>query len=66
MRHDIRRIQQELKMTVIYVTHDQLEATEMSDRMIIMNQGVIVQAGTPKEVRERPVDSFVQDFLSVR
>lgn len=63
MRQDIRKIQQDLKMTVIYVTHDQIEATEMSDRMVIMNQGEIVQAGTPKEVQSQPVNEFVADFL---
>lgn len=64
MRRDIREIQQKLKMTVIYVTHDQLEATEMSDRMIIMNQGVIVQSGTPSEIKQNPSDSFVADFIN--
>ncbi len=64
MRHDIRRIQQQLKMTVVYVTHDQIEATEMSDRMLIMNRGEIVQSGTPQEIKATPRNEFVADFLS--
>lgn len=63
MRYDIRKIQKELKMTVIYVTHDQIEATEMSDRMVIMNKGEIVQAGPPAEVKSQPINEFVADFL---
>lgn len=63
MRLDIRNIQQQFKMTVIYVTHDQLEATEMSDRMLIMHKGRIVQAGAPAEIKAQPVNAFVADFL---
>ena len=63
MRSDIRRIQQELKITVIYVTHDQVEATSMSDRMVIMKDGRILQVGTPDEVRDQPANDFVADFL---
>lgn len=64
MRKDIRQIQQKLKITVVYVTHDQIEATEMSDRMLIMNQGEIVQVGTPQQVKSDPCNPFVADFLS--
>lgn len=63
MRFDIRNIQQKFKITVIYVTHDQLEATEMSDRMLIMNNGKIVQAGSPAEIKAHPASAFVADFL---
>lgn len=63
MRFDIRRIQQRFKMTVIYVTHDQIEATEMSDRMLIMSRGKAIQSGTPQEIKANPVNSFVADFL---
>lgn len=64
MRRDIRAIQKSLKMTVIFVTHDQIEATEMSDRMAIMNEGVIVQVGTPSEIQKSPANSFVAGFIS--
>lgn len=63
MRKDIRDIQQKLKMTVIFVTHDQIEAVEMSDRMAIMNEGVIMQVGPPKDVQQNPANAFVADFV---
>lgn len=63
MRRDIRGIQQEYKMTVVYVTHDQVEATEMSDRMLIMNNGEVVQSGAPADVKSNPKNSFVEEFL---
>ncbi len=66
MRKDIRAIQQSLKLTVVYVTHDQIEATSMSDRMVIMRDGHIVQVGTPAEVRQSPADAFVADFLTTQ
>ncbi|MCB0387106.1 MAG: ABC transporter ATP-binding protein, partial [Bdellovibrionales bacterium] len=64
MRQDIRRIQRETKTTVVYVTHDQLEATTMSDRMVIMNEGQVVQCGTPEEIKTHPKNPFVRDFLN--
>lgn len=64
MRRDIRAIQQRFGITVIYVTHDQLEATTMSDRILIMNKGEIMQAGTPDEVKNSPANEFVRDFLN--
>ncbi|WP_431933774.1 ABC transporter ATP-binding protein [Nonomuraea jabiensis] len=63
MRAEIRRIQAETKLTVILVTHDQDEALEMSDEMVIMNEGRIVQQGTPQQVFPRPADRFVAEFL---
>ena len=63
MRKDIRDIQQKFGITVVYVTHDQIEAFEMSDRMVIMNEGLIEQVGTPSEVRNQPASSFVSDFI---
>ena len=63
MRRDIRAIQKRLKLTVVYVTHDQIEATTMSDRMVIMKAGRIVQVGTPDEIRNRPTNEFVADFI---
>ena len=63
MRHDIRRIQQELKITCLYVTHDQVEAFSMSDRIVLLNQGVIEQIGRPAELRDNPRTQYVQEFL---
>ena len=63
MRTEIRRIQQEVGITAIYVTHDQSEAMAISDKIIIMNKGVIAQMGTPQEVYYHPADEFVADFI---
>ena len=63
MRTEIRRIQQQLGITAIYVTHDQSEAMSISDRIIIMNQGVIAQMGTPMEIYYHPNSEFVADFI---
>ena len=63
MRRDIREIQQRLKLTVVYVTHDQIEANSMSDRMVIMRAGKILQVGSPDEVRRAPANEFVADFI---
>lgn len=63
MRRDIREIQRRLKLTVVYVTHDQIEANTMSDRMVIMRSGKVLQIGTPDEIRRAPADDFVADFI---
>jgi iron(III) transport system ATP-binding protein len=63
MRTEIRRIQQALGITAIYVTHDQSEAMSISDRIIIMNKGVVAQMGTPMEIYYHPVNEFVADFI---
>ncbi len=63
MRTEIRRIQQKLGITAIYVTHDQSEAMSISDQIIIMKKGVIAQMGTPKEIYYHPKDEFVADFI---
>lgn len=63
MRKDIRDIQKKLKLTVVYVTHDQIEANTMSDRIVIMNQGMIVQVGTPADIKAKPADEFVRNFI---
>jgi iron(III) transport system ATP-binding protein len=63
MRQDIRKIQQHFKITCIYVTHDQIEAFTMSDRIVIMDKGDIIQMGTPAEIRSKPVNAFVEDFI---
>lgn len=64
MRKDIRQIQQHFKITCIYVTHDQVEAFSMSDRIMIMEKGSILQFATPAEIRTNPANDFVKDFIS--
>lgn len=63
MRTEIRKIQQKLGITAIYVTHDQSEAMSISDKIIIMKKGVVAQMGTPKEIYYHPADEFVADFI---
>ncbi len=63
MRTEIRRIQQEVGITAIYVTHDQSEAMALSDNIIVMSKGVVAQMGTPQEIYYHPVNEFVADFI---
>lgn len=63
MRVDIRKIQKDFGITCIYVTHDQIEAFTMSDKIVIMNGGDIVQVGSPEEIRNNPANDFVADFI---
>jgi multiple sugar transport system ATP-binding protein len=63
MRVEIKRLHQKVGTTIIYVTHDQIEAMTLADRIVIMRDGHIVQIGTPLEVFERPVNSFVATFI---
>jgi iron(III) transport system ATP-binding protein len=63
MRRDIRKIQQEFRLTMVYVTHDQREAFQMSDTVLVMNQGKALQVGTPKEIQANPNSQFVADFI---
>jgi iron(III) transport system ATP-binding protein len=63
MREEIRSIQQRLKLTVAYVTHDQAEALAISDHIIVMDHGVIAQRGTPHELYEQPQTEFVAGFM---
>ncbi|MDH3668172.1 MAG: ABC transporter ATP-binding protein [Paracoccaceae bacterium] len=63
VREDIRSIQQKLGLTVVYVTHDQEEALAVSDRIIVMNNAVIAQIGTPHALYDAPADAFVADFI---
>ena len=63
MRTEIRRIQQEVGITAIYVTHDQSEAMALSDRIIIMRSGVVEQIGSPQEIYYHPVNEVVADFI---
>ena len=63
LRIEIREIQQRLGVTAVYVTHDQEEAMSMSDQVIVMNNGVVAQTGTPQQVYGQPQSSFVAEFL---
>ncbi len=63
MRVEIRKIQQTMNITSMYVTHDQEEAMSLSDRIAVMNQGRIEQVGTPTDVYSRPASRFVADFM---
>ncbi|MEW9676844.1 ABC transporter ATP-binding protein [Lentibacillus sp. L22] len=63
MRNTIRKIQQELKITTIFVTHDQEEAMSMADRVAVMKDGEILQTGTPTELYSHPKSTFIADFV---
>jgi iron(III) transport system ATP-binding protein len=63
MRTEIRRIQKGMNITSVYVTHDQIEAMTLSDRIVVMNQGIIEQIGTPVEMYRFPTNRFVADFI---
>lgn len=63
LRRWLRRLHDEIHITSIFVTHDQEEAMEVSDRVVVMNHGAIEQVGTPEEVYEQPSNGFVYDFL---
>ena len=63
MKYWIKGLQQRLGITTIYVTHDQNEALTMSDRIAVMNKGVVEQVGTPSEIYEHPSSRFVTDFI---
>jgi iron(III) transport system ATP-binding protein len=65
VRAEIRKLQKELGITTIYVTHDQEEALTLSDRIAVFNQGKIFQVGSPKELYERPANRFVADFIGI-
>ncbi|BAL81497.1 ABC transporter ATP-binding protein [Caldisericum exile] len=65
VRVEIRRVQKELGITSIYVTHDQAEALSISDRIVVMNAGVIQQVGTPVEIYRSPKNLFVANFVGV-
>lgn len=62
-RNWLKQLQQQLKITTIYVTHDQIEALAMSDRIAVMNKGAIVQLATPQQIYTRPSGAFVADFI---
>ena len=63
MQLELKRLQREMNITFIYVTHDQEEALTMSDTVVVMNGGVIQQVGTPEEIYNEPRNAFVADFI---
>jgi sn-glycerol 3-phosphate transport system ATP-binding protein len=63
MRFEIRKLHEQLKSTSIYVTHDQVEAMTLGDRLVVMNDGYTIQIGSPLEVYERPANLFVAGFI---
>ena len=63
MRAEIKELHQRLKTTTVYVTHDQVEAMTMADRIVVMNNGVVEQSGTPLELYDRPNNMFVASFI---
>ena len=63
LRRWLRRLHEEVHVTSVFVTHDQEEALEVSDRVVIMNEGKVEQSGTPEEVYDRPATPFVYGFL---
>jgi iron(III) transport system ATP-binding protein len=65
MRFEVRDLQKRLGITAIYVTHDQQEALVMSDKIAVMNNGRLVQLGTPEEIYERPQSKFVAEFIGL-
>ena len=63
MQQELKRIQKQMGITFIYVTHDQEEALAMSDTVVVMNEGVIQQIGTPEDIYNEPRNAFVADFI---
>ena len=63
MIHELRALHDRLGATTVYVTHDQLEAMAMADKIAVMNAGIVEQVGTPKDIYERPASLFVADFI---
>jgi len=63
MRRELRELQQKLGLTVVYVTHDQTEAMSMADQVVLLNQGRVEQAGTPRELYARPATTFAARFI---
>src|SRR5213080_3933973 len=63
MRVELKRLQQELGTTSLYVTHDQVEAMTLADRLVVMNAGSVDQVGPPLDLYERPATAFVAGFI---
>jgi iron(III) transport system ATP-binding protein len=65
MRNAIKRIQQQIGITTVYVTHDQEEALAVSDRIAVMHNGIIQQVGSPQHIYQRPTNQFVATFIGL-
>ena len=65
MRLELKELQAETAMTIIFVTHDQLEAIVLADRIVVMSEGIVEQIGTPQEIYQQPATKFVADFIGV-
>jgi multiple sugar transport system ATP-binding protein len=63
MVHELRELHNRIKATTVYVTHDQMEAMSMADKIAVMNHGIIEQFGTPREIYDRPATMYVADFM---
>ncbi len=63
MRLEIARLHETLKTTMVYVTHDQVEAMTLADKIVVLRDGLIMQVGTPRELYERPANLFVAQFI---
>ncbi len=63
MRSEIKHLHQQLKATTVYVTHDQVEALTLSDKIVVMNKGKVQQHGTPFEIYHHPTNLFVAEFI---
>ncbi|PNV63344.1 ABC transporter ATP-binding protein [Clostridium sp. chh4-2] len=63
MREELKKIQEELNITVVFVTHDQEEAMALSHRIVVMNKGIVEQIGTPTEIYDRPATEYVASFI---
>jgi putative spermidine/putrescine transport system ATP-binding protein len=66
MRAEIKRLHADLGLTAIYVTHDQAEALSLSDRVVVLREGRVMQAGSPADIHDRPENLFVADFMGYR
>ena len=66
LRRWLRRFHDETHLTTLFVTHDQEEAFEVADRVVILNEGTIQQIGSPEDIQEKPANAFVQEFIGVR
>jgi putative spermidine/putrescine transport system ATP-binding protein len=66
MRAEIKQLHSKLGLTSIYVTHDQAEALSLSDRIVLLRDGVLMQVGTPQEIHDQPENVFVADFMGFR
>ncbi|HZA65117.1 MAG TPA: TOBE domain-containing protein, partial [Nitrososphaeraceae archaeon] len=63
MRTEIKKLQKKVGITTLYITHDQIEAMSMADKVAIMNKGLLQQVGEPQEVYNQPANTFVADFI---